>query len=157
MKKKLTHVSRKLRNNLTEAERHLWYELRSKKLGVKFRRQAVIGKYIVDFASFDVRLVVEIDGGQHAENPDDFERDKGLREQGFEILRFWNNDVLRNREGVLQRIVDYLKIPPPSPQRGREILEEIEEDKMDYFSALDVKKKNKKWTPHKDLKKTLGL
>ena len=113
MKKELTRVSRKLRNNPTDTEKHLWYALRNKNLGVKFRRQVVIGRYIVDFACLDARLVVEVDGGQHAENHDDLERDKWLEGQGFKVLRFWNNEVLRNRKGVLQKIVEHLNIPPP--------------------------------------------
>lgn len=113
MKKILTQASRKLRNDPTEAEKHLWYVLRGKSLGVKFRRQAVIGRYIVDFVCFDKRVVIEVDGGQHAENQNDVERDGWLKEQGFDVLRFWNHDVLRNREGVLKKIIEYLKIPPP--------------------------------------------
>ena len=109
MKEALTPAARKLRNNLTEAEKHLWYTLRLENLGVKFRRQVVIGQYIVDFVCFETKLIVEVDGGQHADSQRDKVRDQWLAEQGFEVLRFWNNDVLGNRDGVLQRILDFLK------------------------------------------------
>ena len=104
-----TILSRKLRNNLTDAEKFLWYFLRADNLGVKFRRQAVIGKYIVDFACYDKKLVIEIDGGQHYESSGDKVRDQWLRSQGFTVLRFWNNEVLENREGVVLKIIEHLK------------------------------------------------
>ncbi len=115
MKEPLTAVARELRNNLTEAEKCLWYELRCKNLGVKFRRQAVIGRYIVDFICYERKLIIEVYGGQHAFSQEDTERDQWLRKQGFEIIRFWNHDVLKNREGVLYRIVERLKSPLPIP------------------------------------------
>ena len=126
---KSTLRARKLRNNLTEAEKHLWYFLRLKNFGVKFRRQAVIGKYIVDFVCYEKKLIIEVDGGQHADSEKDQERDHWLKGQGFEILRFWNNEVLGNREGVLQRIINFLGTPSrekaytpflPLPTSGRE-------------------------------------
>ena len=86
---------------------------------VKFRRQAVIGRYIVDFACFEKKVAVEVDGGQHCQSQQDTARDAWLNSQGFKVLRFWNNDVLANRDGVLEEIEKYLKIPPPpvsSPQ-----------------------------------------
>ena len=110
-----------MRNNLTEAEKHLWHELRRWNLEVKFRRQAIIGQYIVDFVCYEKRLIIEVDGGQHAENQKDKIRDQWLRNQGFEILRFWNNEVLGNLDGVFQKIEECLR--PPSltlPTRGRE-------------------------------------
>jgi very-short-patch-repair endonuclease len=114
-----TSIARKLRNNLTDAEKHLWYELRMKNLGVKFRRQVAIGKYIVDFACFDPKVVIEIDGGQHANSQTDLVRDSWLASQGFKILRFWNNEVLENRDGVLLNIKDVLTPSlNPSPQGG---------------------------------------
>jgi len=73
--------------------------------GVKFRRQAPLGKYIVDFISFERKLILEIDGGQHAlERDNDEKREIWLESQGFRILRFWNNEVLQNLEGVLEAI-----------------------------------------------------
>ena len=97
MRKELTQASRDLRNNLTEAEKHLWYGLRLNNLGVKFRRQVVIGRYIADFVCFEKKLVIEVDGGQHAESQEDKVRDQWLKGQGFKVLRFWNHDVLRSR------------------------------------------------------------
>ena len=83
LRKALTPVARKLRNDPTEAEKHLWCVLRDRNLGVKFRRQAVIGRYIVDFVCFEKKLVVEVDGGQHAQSRRDILRDKWLSNQGF--------------------------------------------------------------------------
>jgi very-short-patch-repair endonuclease len=119
LRKALMPVARRLRNDPTEAEKHLWYVLRARSLGVKFRRQAVIGRYIVDFVCFEKKLVVEVDGGGHGASQDDVIRDKWLNDQGFEVLRFWNNDVLANLEGVFQRIEERLN--PPSPQGGGKI------------------------------------
>ncbi len=122
MSKNLTKISQELRNNLTEAEKFLWYELRLKNLGVKFRRQAVIGTYVVDFVCFEKQLVIEVDGGQHADNENDTIRDAWLKSQGFEVLRFWNNEVLENRDAVVQRIAEYVNTPSLTlPTRGREL------------------------------------
>lgn len=103
-----TQRARQLRNNMTDAERHLWQRLRSKQLnGHKFRRQFPIGNYIVDFVCLDKRIIIELDGGQHAENQNyDQIKDLWLKEQDFHILRFWNNDVLNQTEEVLQTIAD---------------------------------------------------
>ncbi|MBF0484264.1 MAG: endonuclease domain-containing protein [Candidatus Omnitrophica bacterium] len=108
LRKTLTPIAQRLRNELTEAEKHLWLALRSKGMGVKFRRQAVIGKYIVDFVCFEKKIVVEVDGGQHSQNEDDITRDAWLRSQGFEVIRFWNNEVLENLDGVFQKIEEYV-------------------------------------------------
>jgi very-short-patch-repair endonuclease len=86
--------------------------------GIKFRRQAPIGAYIVDFVAFERRLVIEVDGGQHAEEEKDKDilRDAWLSSQGFTVLRFWNNEVLQNLEGVLETIrVNCLRHPPLTP------------------------------------------
>jgi very-short-patch-repair endonuclease len=94
--------------------------------GYKFRRQQPIGNYIVDFVCLEKRLIVELDGGQHAESDYDAKRDAWLSEQGFSVLRFWNNDVLKNVEGVTERIFEKLKSSPflaPSPQGGRKKIE----------------------------------
>ena len=120
MSKALTQVSRDLRNNLTEAEKYLWYALRLNNLGVKFRRQAVIGGYIADFACFEKKLIVEVDGGQHMDRQEDKIRDQWLSGQGFKVLRFWNHDVLKNRDGVMQRIAEHLSPSLTLPTRGRE-------------------------------------
>jgi very-short-patch-repair endonuclease len=109
MRRTLTLNSRRLRNNLTEAEKYLWYILRAENIGFKFRRQVPIGKYIVDFVCLEKKLVVEIDGGQHVESQKDKIRDEWLGVQGFKVLRFWNNEVLENREEVVLKILDNLK------------------------------------------------
>jgi very-short-patch-repair endonuclease len=115
VKDPLTSVARKLRSNSTEAEKCLWQALRSQGLGVKFRRQAVIGPYVVDFVCFEKKLVVEVDGGQHCQNQSDSIRDEWLSSQGFGTLRFWNNDVLENLDGVTQKIKERLEFPIPIP------------------------------------------
>lgn len=106
----LTNRARDLRRNATNAERALWRLLRSRQLAsAKFRRQQPIEHYIVDFVSLAHRLVIECDGGQHSGNPDDAERDGWFVSQGFRVLRFWNNDVLGNLEGVLATILAALE------------------------------------------------
>jgi very-short-patch-repair endonuclease len=97
--------ARRLRKDMTDAERALWRLLRDRRMeGWRFRRQEPIDRYIVDFVCFEVRLVIEVDGGQHFESKADEERDGYLRSQGFQVLRFWNNDVLANRDGVYRTI-----------------------------------------------------
>lgn len=104
--------ARQLRREMTDAERLLWRRLRSKQLGYGFRRQVPFGRYIVDFVCFDRRLVIEVDGGHHAEQVAyDTERTQWLESYGFRVLRFWNNDVLREIEGVLQAILAALRTP----------------------------------------------
>jgi very-short-patch-repair endonuclease len=99
-----------LRQNATDAERRLWGALRDRRLqGFKFRRQHAIGKYIVDFACTRHRLIVEADGGQHDRNPYDETRTAFLEREGWRVLRFWNNDILTNTEGVLLTILEALK------------------------------------------------
>ena len=94
-----------LRANMTDAERLLWKHLRAHRLnGHKFRRQQPLGPYIVDFVHCCARLVVEADGGQHNESETDKQRDTWLQEQGFQVLRFWNNDILQNTDAVLEVI-----------------------------------------------------
>ena len=110
-----------MRSRPTDAEHRLWQILRAKRLaGWKFRRQQVIGPYIVDFYCAAARLVVEADGSQHADNPHDAQRDAWLRAQGLVILRFWNADIFTNEEGVLAAILAALEtpLPNPSPARG---------------------------------------
>jgi very-short-patch-repair endonuclease len=98
--------ARALRAGSTEAERRLWYHLRSRRMrGAKFRRQHPIGPYIVDFVCIEHRLIVELDGGQHQERACyDRRRDGMLRSRGFRILRFWNHDVLQRTAEVLDEI-----------------------------------------------------
>src|SRR5690606_36880806 len=86
--------AKRLRRNMTDAERLLWKHLRAHRLnGHKFRRQHPIGPYIVDFVNLGANLIVEADGGQHNENALDVDRDAWLQSQGFKVLRFWNNDI----------------------------------------------------------------
>jgi very-short-patch-repair endonuclease len=110
----MTRRSRELRRNTTDAERALWRELRHDQLGRRFRRQHPIPPYIADFACVEAKLIVEVDGGQHGESHDQG-RDQCLHKQGWRILRFWNNDVLNNRAGVLHIIAAALaeRDPPP--------------------------------------------
>jgi len=104
----LVNLSRNLRKNQTDAENLLWRHLRGKQLaGLRFRRQHPLGRYIVDFVCLEKRLVLELDGGQHGEEKGlikDNERDQWLRAEGYRILRFWNNEVLANLEGVMESI-----------------------------------------------------
>ncbi len=107
-----TGVARRLRINMTDAERKLWYALRDRRLaGIKFRRQAPIGPYVADFICYEARLVIEVDGGQHADSASDPIRDRWLATNGFRVLRFWNNEVLGNIEGVLAAVVETLISP----------------------------------------------
>ena len=110
-------LARRLRRNQTDAERTLWFCLRDRRLGgLKFRRQAPIGPYIVDFCCEAACLIVELDGGQHAERTGyDAERTVDLETRGYLVLRFWDNDVLRNIEGVLQTIIATGRQQTPSP------------------------------------------
>jgi len=113
----LTQKSRDLRRDQTDVEKDLWYALNNRQLhGHKFRRQYVCGDYIADFACPEQKLIVELDGGQHAEQKDyDAERTAYFEGQGFKVLRFWNNEVIENKEGVLQVIADALSCPSPNP------------------------------------------
>ena len=98
--------ARHLRKNLTDAEQHLWRALRLRQiLGVKFRRQHLIGPYIADFVCIERKLIIEVDGGQHAEQiAEDKARTAWLAAQGYRVMRFWNNEVLQNMDGVLEVI-----------------------------------------------------
>jgi very-short-patch-repair endonuclease len=108
--------SRQMRSEATDAERKLWQNLRRGNLGVKFKRQYTARGYIVDFCCPQRRLVIELDGGQHAENVEyDQRRSSILGKDGFTVLRFWNTDVLENIDGVLESIIQALQ-QPPSPQ-----------------------------------------
>jgi len=93
---------------LTEAEQRLWQKLKRRQLaGMKFRRQQPIGPFIVDFVCFECRVIVEVDGGQHAEQvPYDMDRSGWLETRGYRVLRFWNNEVLAHTDAVAQAILD---------------------------------------------------
>ena len=108
--KRLTPIARKLRNDPTEAEKRLWGRLRGKQLGVQFTRQFPIGGAVVDFACRSARLAIELDGGQHADSPSDEARTRMIEAHGYLVLRFWNNDVLGNTDGVLLRIAEALAL-----------------------------------------------
>ncbi|MGI8525642.1 MAG: endonuclease domain-containing protein [Pseudolabrys sp.] len=113
-------VARELRCKSTDVERAVWLLLRDRRLnGIKFRRQVPIGPYVADFASIQHRLIVELDGSQHAGSLSDAVRDTFLAADGWRILRFWNNDVLSNRSGVLEAIQQALT-PTLSRKRERE-------------------------------------
>ena len=116
MKGRLTPVARRLRRASTDAERTIWKYLRNRQLsGRKFRRQVPIGSYVADFVCMDKRLVVELDGGQHAENQNDLARTADIEMMGFRVLRFWNNEILQNIDGVLLAISSALLTSEPSP------------------------------------------
>src|SRR5579862_248710 len=102
--------ARSLRRTMTEAEKRVWQILRSHQMtGCKFRRQVPLGRYIADFVCHEARLIVEIDGGQHdAASPQEATRSAFLHNEGYRILRFWNNEVLANLDGVHQMIADWL-------------------------------------------------
>ena len=120
--------ARTLRQSMTEAETRIWQMLRAHRTnGHKFRRQVPIGRYIADFACHEARLVVEIDGGQHdRSSPREAGRSSFLQTQGYRVLRFWNNEVLANPDGVHETIVNALAASPPpkpSPIEGEGLVE----------------------------------
>ena len=115
-----------LRKDMTDAEHRLWYHLRGHRFeGAKFKRQKPIGPFIVDFVCLECRLVIELDGGQHADDVAyDQRRDAWLAANGYRVLRFWNNEVMQNLPGVLERVRETLVAtdapspPAPLPQAG---------------------------------------
>lgn len=117
MTKSLNNLAINLRKDPTDAEKLLWRHLKSKQFeGLKFRRQQPIGKYIVDFICFEKGIIIEADGGQHAaESAKDQMRDVWLKDEGFKVLRFWNNDILGNIEGVMESVRLECFPPPLSP------------------------------------------
>jgi very-short-patch-repair endonuclease len=111
--------ARALRARMTDAECKLWFALRDRRFAsFKFRRQVPVGPFIADFICYSVRVVIEVDGGQHVNSSPDRRRDKWSAANGFLVLRFWNNDVLSNLEGVLISIVDALRERTPHPARA---------------------------------------
>lgn len=102
--------SRQLRREMTEAEHRLWAILSKYQInGFKFRRQHPIGHYIADFVCLEARLIIEVDGGQHLDAQYDCERTGWLKQEGYTVIRFWNNEVMENLEGVLEEIVRELE------------------------------------------------
>ena len=119
--KRPTARSRALRLNATEAERRLWTRLSARQVaGTRFNRQFPVGPFICDFVSRGAKLIVEADGGQHAERMEaDARRTAYLESRGYRVIRFWNNDVLENTDGVLETIRRILlDMPSPSPAGG---------------------------------------
>ena len=115
---KRTKQAERLRKSQTDAELRLWYQLRAHRfLGLKFKRQKPFGPYIADFVCLEHRLVIEVDGSQHNDQrlESDHMRDRWLEEQGLTVLRFWNDEVLRDTDAVLERIRQAVESEGPSP------------------------------------------
>ena len=109
--KRLTSLARQMRNAPTDAEHRLWQHLRASQLdGAKFTRQHPIGNFIADFACRSLRLAIELDGGQHADSPTDANRTRIIEAHGYRVIRFWNNEVLGNMDGVLTVIAEEIAI-----------------------------------------------
>ena len=114
-----TSSARALRRRMTEAERRIWYLLRGRHLAdFKFRRQHPIGPYVVDFVCLAHKLVIELDGSQHATDPNDLRRDAFLHRSGYRVLRFWNNEALSHTAAVCESILRAASVIP-SPRRVR--------------------------------------
>ena len=119
--KKYLGLRKSLRNNMTEAEKKLWLYLKNSQLGHKFRRQASIGNYIVDFYCPAKKLVIEIDGSQHIEQEQkDIERTKYLESLNIKVIRFWNNDVLKETEEIVNKIINVISTTPQVPSSDEE-------------------------------------
>jgi very-short-patch-repair endonuclease len=124
-----TPIARKLRRDATEAEKHLWRWLRGRQiLGFKFRRQSPVAGFIADFLCEELRIIVELDGGQHSDSSTDADRTARLQAAGYQVIRYWNNDVMRNMEGVLEDLRSRLiavagaGTPHPTLSRGERAL-----------------------------------
>jgi very-short-patch-repair endonuclease len=112
--------AKQLRRNMTAEERTLWQMVKAKRLsGAKFRRQVPIGPYVADFVCVAAKLIVELDGSQHGERVErDAERTRHLEARGYRVLRFWNNEITSNLEGVIRSIELNLGRGPTSPSSG---------------------------------------
>ena len=113
-------VARRLHRRQTDAERYLWFKLRNYRLGgLKFRRQMSLNGFVVDFCCPNAKLIIELDGGQHVyQREQDARRTKDMEDSGYFVLRFWNNEVLRNINGVLEEILSRANqqmFEPPHP------------------------------------------
>ena len=119
MVKRLTSLAKDLRKHSTDVERLLWSHLRAGRFGgLKFRRQHLIGRYIADFVCLEKKLIIELDGSQHAlseEKRKDGERDHWLEKEGYSVIRFWDNEVLTNIRGLLE-VIRERTFEAPSPQ-----------------------------------------
>jgi len=109
---RLIGYARANRQEMNDAERRIWYHIRYRALGPRFRRQHPIGPFIADFASIGVRLVIELDGSQHRDSTYDTRRDEYMRSQSWSVLRFWSWDVMQNLDGVLAGISDAVLLSP---------------------------------------------
>ena len=136
-------VARKLRSNPTDAELKLWLQLRGRRLGgLKFRRQVPIGGFIADFLCEEARLIVEVDGGQHAEETTgDAERTRILQDAGFLVLRFWNNEVMANMDGVLQHIMEAAGLARSNTQILQPLTLTLSRWERAYVRAKDAKRR----------------
>ncbi len=140
----LKDKARNLRKNQTDAEKRIWNALRNRQIdGNRFHRQFVIGQYIVDFVCREKDLIVEIDGGQHSDNKKDIERTQYLEKEGYRVIRFWNNDVMNNLEGVLQDITKELEaLTPTLSLKGEGVLPT---PKMERWKYTNLPAKLKKF------------
>ncbi|TPI46136.1 endonuclease domain-containing protein [Mesorhizobium sp. B2-9-1] len=112
------NFARSMRREPTEAEDRLWHELRGRRLdNIKFKRQVPISRFVADFLCAEAKLIVEIDGSQHAESLRDLERDAALKARGFRVLRFWNDDVLKDLNAVCDTIIAYVRDESLQPWR----------------------------------------
>ena len=110
--------ARNMRREPTDAEAKLWHEIRDRRLDrIKFRRQVPIGSYIVDFVCLEARLVVELDGGQHSESSYDEMRDAELKARGFRVIRFWNDEILKDIVAVCDTLIAYVRDQTLQPWR----------------------------------------
>ena len=116
MSDRTTQIAKTLRHRMTDTERLLWTQLRAHRMTPwKFKRQQPLGPYIVDFVCFQAHLVIEVDGGQHQDSAADLARDAWLEGQGFRVLRFWNNEVLKEMPAVLEKIIEVLSPSATAP------------------------------------------
>jgi BirA family biotin operon repressor/biotin-[acetyl-CoA-carboxylase] ligase len=115
VKNRLTQIAQRLRTNPTDADKALWTRLKNRQLGVAFTRQCPIGGFVVDFACRTARLAIELDGGQHADSAADAARTLVIESHGYRLVRFWNNDVLANTDGVVQAILTEIAIARNQP------------------------------------------
>lgn len=124
-----TGIARKLRRNETEAEKKLWRVLRARQfLGLKFRRQSPVAGFVADFLCEEMHVIVEADGGQHADSPTDGDRTARLQAAGYHVIRYWNDDIMGNLEGVLEDLRGRLaaisdgRTPHPTLSQGERAL-----------------------------------
>jgi crossover junction endodeoxyribonuclease RuvC len=136
-----THAghARRLRVDSTDVEAKLWQALRNNQLGIKFRRQSPILGFVADFLSNDAKLIVELDGGQHADSLSDQRRTKMFEQAGFRVLRFWNNEVNENFDGVMAMIAGALpSLPRPSGERSERVSAPGEGGSLRSLASADM-------------------